>query len=180
MNLVERAKAILLTPRSEWQVIETEPGDAQYLFTSYAGILMAIPAVASFIGMVVVGVGIGYALLAAVMSYVTSAITWYVAALVLDYLAPNFDGRKDFSSALKLATYSFTAAWLAGIFAIIPVLAILGIVGLYSLYLLWLGVPVLMKVPPERATLYTVAVIVVVIIISIVAGFILRLVIPAF
>ena len=33
MNLVERVKAILLQPKSEWPVIAREPGDAGYLFT---------------------------------------------------------------------------------------------------------------------------------------------------
>ena len=39
--------------------------------------------------------------------------------------------------------------------------AILGILGLYSIYLLWLGLPVLMKSPPHRATGYTAAVVVI-------------------
>ncbi len=56
MNLVERVKAILLTPKTEWATIEGEPGDPQYLFTNYVAILAAIPAVCHFIGMSLVGV----------------------------------------------------------------------------------------------------------------------------
>ncbi len=55
MNLVERVKAILLQPKSEWPVIEREPGDAGYLFTNYVCIVSAIPAVCSFIGTVIIG-----------------------------------------------------------------------------------------------------------------------------
>ena len=47
MNLVERVKAILLQPKSEWPVIEREPGDAGTLFTNYVAILAAIPPVCS-------------------------------------------------------------------------------------------------------------------------------------
>jgi len=56
MNLVERVKAILLTPKTEWTAIEGEPGDPQFLFTNYVAILAAIPAVCHFIGMSIVGI----------------------------------------------------------------------------------------------------------------------------
>ena len=57
MNLVERVKNILLQPKSEWPVIEREPGDAGYLFTNYVCIVSAIPPVCSFIGMSLIGFG---------------------------------------------------------------------------------------------------------------------------
>jgi len=57
---------------------------------------------------------------------------------------------------------------LAGVFALIPALSPLSILGLYSLYLLYLGLPVLMKVPQEKAMSYTVAVVVVALIVLIV------------
>ena len=54
-----------------------------------------------------------------------------------------------------MAVYSSTAAWLAGIFNLILALGGLQILGLYSLYLLYLGLPVLMKAPKEKALPYT-------------------------
>jgi hypothetical protein len=50
MNLVERMNAILLTPKTEWEVIDRETGDQTYLFTNYVAILAAVPTVAVFIG----------------------------------------------------------------------------------------------------------------------------------
>jgi hypothetical protein len=173
MNLVERVKAILMTPKTEWAVIDQETGDATYLFTNYVAILAAVPAVASFLGLSFSGLGFGRALIFGIFLYVFYCIGWYVQALVIDALAPTFGGRKDMASALKLAAYSSTAAWLAGIFQIIPLLGILGILGLYSIYLLWLGLPVLMKTPAERATTYTIAVVVIMIVIMIVVSAIL-------
>jgi hypothetical protein len=173
MDLVERVKAILLSPKTEWQVIEGEQGDAQYLFTNYVAILAAIPAVAAFIGYAIAGLGFGRALMLGVFGYVMYCVAWYVEALVIDALAPTFGGRKNFPSALKLAAYSSTAAWLAGIFQLIPPLSILSILGLYSLYLLWLGIPVLMKAPPDRATAYTAAVVVIMFVIMLIAIFVL-------
>ena len=169
MNLVERVKAILLTPKTEWPVIAGEPGDAGYLFKNYVAILAAIPAVAGLIGFSLAGMGVGTAIKLAILQYVMYCVSWYVVALVIDMLAPTFGGQKDQPSALKVSAYSATAAWVAGVFQLIPVLAILGLLGgLYSFYLLWLGLPVLMRSPPERATTYTAAVIVVTIIIFIV------------
>ncbi len=57
MNLVDRAKNILLQPKQEWAVIEAETTDTKTLYTSYAMILAAIPAVAGFIGMSIIGYG---------------------------------------------------------------------------------------------------------------------------
>jgi hypothetical protein len=38
-------------------------------------------------------------------------------AIIIDALAPTFLGRKNQENAMKLAVYSMTPAWLAGIFA---------------------------------------------------------------
>jgi hypothetical protein len=182
MNLVERVKAILLTPKTEWPVIESEPGDAKYLFTNYVAILAAIPAIAGFIGMSLIGftvptvgtirLGIGMGILNAVLTYVMAFVMSYLVALIADGLAPTFGGSKKFESALKLTVYSMTAWWVAGIFLIIPSLAFLAILGLYALYLFWTGAPVLAKVPRERAIGYTAAVVVCAIVLGIVIALI--------
>jgi hypothetical protein len=92
-------------------------------------------------------------------------------ALIIDALAPNFNGQKNFNNALKLVVYSYTAAWLGGVFSLIPALAILGLLcGLYSLYLLYLGIPVLMKSPDDKSLIYTVVAVVCAIVVSIVIG----------
>jgi hypothetical protein len=60
-------------------------------------------------------------------------------------------------AALKVTVYSFTPGWIAAIFNLIPMLGVLGIVGaLYGLYLLYLGLPVLMRCPPDKSFGYTV------------------------
>jgi hypothetical protein len=180
MNLVERVKNILLTPKTEWPVIEGESGDTAYLFKNYVAILAAIPPVCGFIGAAIIGAA-GYhmsffsGLMSAIVSYVLAFVGAYVMALIVDALAPSFGGRKDFPSALKLVVYSSTAAWVVGIFSLIPALAILGILGLYSLYLLYLGVPVLMKSPAEKSLVYTIVAIVCAIVMWIVIAMI-----PAF
>ena len=106
-----------------------------------------IPAVAAFIGYSFGGMGMGLALILGIFLYVFYCAAWYVEALVIDALAPTFGGQKNFPAALKVSAYSSTAAWLAGIFQLIPAISILAVLGLYSLYLLWLGLPRLMRAP---------------------------------
>jgi MFS family permease len=170
MNLVERVKAIILAPKTEWQVIAGEPGDVGYLFGNYVAILAAIPAVCGFIGGVLAGAPIGGALLAAVIHYVLAFVAVYIVAWIVNLLAPTFSSQKDFPSALKLTVYSYTPSWLAGIFLLIPRLSFLTILGLYGLYLLWLGLPPLMKTPPEKTIVYTITIVVCAIVVAIVIG----------
>lgn len=147
MDLVKRVKAILLTPKSEWLVIERESGEPAYLFANYVAILAAIPAVCGFIGSSIIGVslpivgtvrvGIVSGIASAVVQYLLAFAMVFVVGLIIDALAPTFNGQKDQPNAMKLAVYSMTPAWLAGIFSLIPGLRGLGILGLYGLYLLW-------------------------------------------
>jgi hypothetical protein len=182
MSLTDRVKNIILTPKTEWPVIDREPGDVPYIFTNYVAILAAIPAVCGFIGLSFIGIslpGLGTVrmpvssgLLNAIVGYLLTFAIAYVVALVVDALAPTFSGRKNFDSALKATAYSYTASWLCGIFLLIPSLRFLTILGLYGLYLLWLGLPVLMKSPQDKSLPYTVAVVVIAIVIGIVLGLI--------
>jgi len=169
MNLVERAKHILLTPRTEWEVIESETTTAASLYTTYIIPLAAIGPIARLIGYSVLGVHfgvgvyrtpIGAGITSAVVLYVLSLAGVYVLALIIDGLAPTFGGTRNQIQALKVAAYSSTASWLAEVFLILPGLRALTILGLYSIYLLYLGLPVLMKAPAEKAGAYTAIVIV--------------------
>lgn len=175
MDLVERAKAIVTTPKTEWQAIEGEPGDPAYLFANYVAILAAIPAVCRFIGTAIFGRsilgGFGYA----IVHYLLTFVMLYVVALIVDALAPTFGGQKSQSAALKLTVYSMTPAWLGGVFWLIPALGILSILAaLYGLYLFWLGLPKLMKAPDDKSVPYAAAVVVCVIVIGFIIGAVAR------
>jgi Yip1-like protein len=183
MQLVDRAKNILLTPAKEWAVIDAETTTIKDLYVGYAVVLAAIGPIASIIGFGVFGLHVPFSTVTyrwpldtaiehAIVSYLLSLGGAYVLALIIDNLAPTFGGQKNQMQALKVAVYCSTASWVAGIFVIIPALGILGLLGLYSLYLLYAGLPVLMKSPADKAMGYTV----VTIICAIVLYFILALV----
>jgi hypothetical protein len=170
MNLVERVKGIIISPKTEWPVIAGEPGDVGYLFRNYVAILAAIPAVCGFIGAVLAGAPIIVALIGAVIKYVLAFVSVYIVAWIVNLLAPTFSSQKDFPSALKVTVYSYTPSWLAGVFLLIPGLRFLTILGLYGLYLLYLGLPPLMKTPPEKAIWYTVVIVICAIVVALVLG----------
>jgi len=187
VNLVERAKNLILTPAAEWDKISSETHTVQGLYTGWIMILAAIPAIASFIGFSLVGVGafgLSYrvpvvnGIAHAIASYLLALGTVYVFALIIDGLSPKFGGEKNFMQAFKVAAFAPVASWLAGVFAILPALAILSLLGLYSLYLLYVGLPRLMKTPADKAMPYTVVVIIVGIVISLVVGVLTGIMLP--
>ncbi|MEO8193341.1 MAG: Yip1 family protein [Gemmatimonadales bacterium] len=177
MNLVARAKGILVNPRQEWAVIDTEPLNLSALLVGYVLPLAAIGPIATVIGWSAFGLGglfratmgslIGYA----IGMYIMTIIGVFIVAWVINALAPSFGATPSMPQAIKVSAYCSTAAWVAGIFNIFPALALLAAIGgLYSLYLLYLGLPVLMKAPADKAVTYTVVVVVAMVVIYIVVG----------
>lgn len=179
MNLVERVKNIIVSPKTEWDIIQQEETTPANLLLSYVAILALIPAIAGIIGQSVVGitllgtsfhVPIIWSIIGAVVQYILAFVGVYIVAFVADALAPSFGGQKNSIQAMKGVVFSYTPMWIAGIFAIIPILGWLAILGLYGFYLLYLGLPRLMNVPQERALGYVVVVIVVAIIVYFIFG----------
>src|SRR3954465_15711098 len=99
MNLVERVKNILLTPKTEWPVIAAESTDVKSLYTGYIMILAAIPAIAGIIGLIFIGfavMAVGFSIL----QYILTLIMVFLVALLIDALAPTFGGQKSQINAL--------------------------------------------------------------------------------
>ncbi|WP_140908343.1 Yip1 family protein [Cognatiluteimonas lumbrici] len=175
--LIARVKGILLAPKAEWPVIAGEPATVKGLYTGYAMILAAIPAVfgfikGSFIGHSLFGVTvttpIAAGLVGMVVGYALGLAMLYVVALVVNALAPSFGGEKDQVQALKTVVYAWTASWVAGIANIVPWIGWLVLLagGIYSIYLLYLGLPHTMKCPPDKAIGYTAVSVIVTIVLS--------------
>ncbi len=166
MALVDRVKNILLTPKTEWPAISDETATVQSIYVGYVLILAAIGPLAMLIRAGAFGVVVP------IVSYGIGLVITYVLALIVDALAPTFGGEKNFIQSLKLTAYSYTAAWVAGVFQLIPVLG--GIIGVaaavYAFYTFYLGVPVLKKCPQEKAIAYTIVIVLCGILIGAVVG----------
>lgn len=181
MALVERVKNICLKPSAEWTVIAEEPSTTAGLFKSYALPLAAITPIAAFIGGSVIGrtvpfigsyrVPFATGIVMAVVTFVMALVGVFVLSLIINALAPSFGGQKDPVQAMKVAVYSYTPAWIAGALQLLPMLGMLAILGgIYALYVLYLGLPRLMKCPPDKAIGYTVVVVLCGIVLSVVIG----------
>ena len=170
MNAVARVKAILIDPAAAWRGFEKDIGDPAYLLSRYVAVLALIPALSSFVGATLIGVvapsgtilrtGLIGGLFGAIFSYAASCAIVVLLGLIIDLLAPRFGGRRNFEDAFKLAVYSFTPLWLAGIFLLLPGLRFLLLTGVYGIYLFWLGAPRLAKVPEQQAANFTLVIVI--------------------
>jgi hypothetical protein len=181
VNIVERVKNIILTPKTEWDVIAAEPTQPKDLVLSYVLPLAAIAAIAGFIsysliGMTMLGVThrmpIVWGIVMLVYQLVMAVVSVFVIGFIIDVLAPNFGGQKNLNQAIKVAAYSYTPGWLGAILGIIPFIGwLLGfLLALYGLYLLYLGLPRLMKNPEDKTIVYEIVVVVVAVIVAVVIG----------
>jgi hypothetical protein len=185
MDIVSRVKGIILKPKEEWETIKSETATVPQLFTGYAAVLAAIPAAASFIGLGLIGqrvpfvgwvrVGLGTSLMRAVVSYVFALVGVYIVGYVINLLAPSFASKQNLVNAMKLAVFSMTPMWVAGVLNIIPALGVLVfLAGLYGIYILYLGFSAgLMETPKDKVVGYMLVSCVVTFVVLFVLGIIL-------
>lgn len=178
VDIVTRAKNLILTPKTEWAIIASEPADTKEIFTGYVMLLAAIPAICGFIGLTLF-LGLfsgGFRLVpgffvSTIVSYVLSIGAVFVVSKIIPILAPKFGGTDSEMAALKLAAYAPTASWLAGVFLLLPAVGFLGgLLGLYSIYLYYLGAMAVVKVPQDKAIVFTVVLFLVALVIFVVIG----------
>ena len=179
-GLLARVKNIVLSPKTEWPAIASEPTTAPQLYVGYVVPLALLAALLGFLKISVLGVEsafgsrfrmpIGSGLEFTAMMFVTALFGVLVIGLIIGALAPTFSGTKDQRQALKAAAYSLTPAMLSSVLAWSPILATLLqlLAGCYGIYVLYLGLPVLMRSPQERAFGYTASVVACTILVGIV------------
>ena len=150
-KLLDRAKNLVLTPAAEWQRIDGETANPADIYQNFLGALL-------FMGR---HVSLGWALSQMVLHFVLSVFGVFLLSQIINLLAPSFGASKDPGQALKVSAYAFTPAWVAGVLSLLPPLGLLALLAsLYSLYVLYLGLPKLMKAPPDKGLVYTVTVVI--------------------
>jgi hypothetical protein len=179
-GLIARVINIVMHPRTEWEVIASEHATTQGLILGYAAVLAAIPAIAQLVrGLMPHCFFVAcytpnpiFVVVGAVVYYLLALASVFVIGLIIEALAPSFGGEKSQVQAMKVAVYSWTAAWLAGIFIIIPWVGWLltFLLSLYSLYLLYLGLRGVLKSPEDKAVIFTLVVVVIAFLVFLVAG----------
>ncbi len=170
MSLIDRAKNIMLSPKTEWEAVANEEPNVQQILISYVLPLALIPAVAILIGWGVIGMwgftSFSYGIALALVQFIQAFLAVFLTAFVIDALAPSFGSEKNFGRAVQLVAYSMTPIWVAGIFNIIPTIGWLGsLIGLYGLYLLFLGIAPMMKTPEDKRVGYLIVSIIILIVV---------------
>jgi hypothetical protein len=181
MDLVARVKGILLNPKDEWGKIKAEKTSIAQLFLGYAVVLAAIPAIATFIGFVLIRWPIGWVLQHAIIGYVIGLAATFGSGFIINAIAPSFGSKQNLENAMKLAVYSMTPGWIAGIFNIFTAINILAaIVSLYGLYILYLGFDhPIMETPKDKVMTYLVVSGVVIVVLIILTMAIVGLIAPS-
>ena len=180
--LIARVKNMVLTPKTEWPIVEREPTSIGQLYFSYVAPLALLAAVLAFIHVTLIGVHLPFGgtirqpfatgLMSLVMTLVGAFIGLLIVGLVINVLAPTFDGVRDLRQAVKTAAYAFTPAWLGSLFGLLPAFSTLLQLAAdcYAVYVLYLGLPVMMHGKQEKAAGYTATVVVCTIVLGFVVG----------
>ena len=160
MKTIERAKNMLMTPKTEWDVVSEENSGHIKLLTGYLIPLALIPAIASFIGYGLIGYNVvglhdgsvGIGIQQAAVSFISAVGSVYLSAWVISFLADKFESLKNFEKAFELVVYSYTPMCVASILMIYTPLALLAAIlaVLYALYLLYLGLSPMLQTPAEK------------------------------
>jgi hypothetical protein len=178
MNLVERAKNIIVTPKTEWDAVAKEEPNIQQILIGYVLPLALIPTIAVIIGWGLIGAfgftSLNYGIAMGLVQFINAFLSVLIAAFVIDALASNFGSQKNMGRAVQLVAYSLTPVWIAGILNILPAIGWLaGLIGLYGLYLMYLGLTPMMKTPEDKKVGYLIVSIIILIVVYFVIAAIL-------
>jgi hypothetical protein len=181
MNLFERVKKILSTPKIEWLVIATESTPVMTLLVNYVLPLTIVYSLGSFLTGMFWSSSFGgfqYAVISAIINILTAIATFFIASYSVDMLAPSFDSEKNLDKSAQLVAYSNTAIWIAGLFSFIPLIGLLITIAgaIYTIYLMYLGIGAIKKTPEDKKVVYMIVVFVIMLIVGGIMSYILRMV----
>lgn len=166
--IIERAKEIILTPDIAFEKIRAERTSIPDIYKNYLLVIAAIGAIANWIKFSVIGITvfgitvrqpIFTGLISGVLMYGLQMVMIYVSALILEKLAPKFEGSASIENTFKLVAYAGTPAAIAAGFVIVPwfgpLIMIAGAV--YSIYLIFKALPKFVEVPEGKRHVYMAA-----------------------
>jgi hypothetical protein len=129
MDVLQRARNIIMIPKTEWLVIAAEEPNTAEIFKGYVLPVALIPAIAYIIGIGVIGRGrmssFSWGIAMGLIQFILAFVGVYLSAYVIAYLAPRFASQQDMGRAVQLVAYSYTPTWVAGILSLVPALGVL-------------------------------------------------------
>jgi hypothetical protein len=169
MKLLSHTVGILTHPDQEWAQIRSEKENKLSVFLTHVPILALIPVLATYYGVTEVGWGFNNnhmyltqesaASLAAV-SYVANMGIVYLLGEFINWMTETFAEKEmETGRGMTMAVFLMTPVFLSGLVFAYPHLwlcATFAIAGIaWAVYLCYEGMPILMKIPKERAFMFS-------------------------
>lgn len=165
--LLSHAWGLFTHPDSEWDEIRRERTTVSSFYVGYIMLMAAVPPVCGLIGSTLIGwqFGDGAAVRLTLASALPISILFYLAILAgiyvigrtIHWMAKNFDADIDLPHSIAFAAYTATPMLLCGLMGLYPIIWLNMLVGLlalaYTVYLLYEGMPILARIPKEKAFL---------------------------
>ncbi|NOT50441.1 MAG: hypothetical protein HOP10_04095 [Chitinophagaceae bacterium] len=176
MNLIDRAKNMLLASKTEWPKVNAETGSVGTLVPKYT---VPLALVGSLGFLIAIGLLSKYGtfkagLLTALLVFVIVVLTTVAAIYIADGIATSMGAQKNINKSAQWIVYGFTPLYIIFILGIIPstdntLLWIMIIVGFAaSGFVLYQGAPLLKGTAADKTIAYTAAVVVISLILFIV------------
>ena len=166
--MISKVWGIMFRPAATWRAIG-EMSEAQLRpYLLYPAVLGIIPAVAWYFGTTEIGWTVSGNSLTRLTSESAAqiALAFYFAQLVsiwiigyfIHWMSQTYAADTSTVKGVALAGFTATPLLLAGAVGFYPILSLDLLVAIlaasYSVYLLYKGIPIAMKMPPERGFLY--------------------------
>jgi hypothetical protein len=169
--LLEHIIGFFLHPSEEWESVRARNISFGRMVLHIL-LLGAIPVVCSYIGTTQFGWQIGTteaiklttgsAAIIAVLYYIIIIMAVFSMGWMIHWMGQTYGASQPLIRCLVLAAYIPIPLFLVGITQIYPVLWFNLIIGIpaasYTVFLLYLGIPVMMEIPPERGFLFSSAI----------------------
>jgi hypothetical protein len=154
LNFVfNRAKNLIINPKAEWTIIQSELHSRNTIVNNYAVPLIALMSICSILGSLIMVSNLWYALLQSICIFVFAYIGIHISAVIINELTTSFNSKKDIDTTYKLVIYSFTACYFMLALALLwPPLSMLAVFSLFSIYLFWEGSTILLQTPEDNKT----------------------------
>lgn len=165
--LANRVGNMLFRPMTEWQAIKDESATYKDILFRYVAILAVIPPAAAIAGRYLLDRKISNSVIQSSFGYIAfTNLLWYcmyvlnvvIAGAIITAIVTTPESRWSGLQGFKIAAYSFTPFFIAGLIAVFPKMGwIVYAAILYSFYLLYQGIISLSTVGRKHAIGYAIA-----------------------
>lgn len=159
MNVVDRAKNLLLHPSKEWAQILSEAVTLPFLFRHYILYLAIIPAAAAFLS-ALTWTSFYYGLMSALVAFLALVGAYFGGSYLADALAVQFKSEKNLDHSAKWVGYSLTGLAVVTVLNLTPLPSlIISLAGGGLLYqLLYTAAGNIKASPEDQRMVYSLAV----------------------